>query len=114
MSDSKIILHERDIAQITVYEKDMEVRYTKINKEDTIYHMTYSYDNIQEGKSFCPFCGEVFEVQNEEEVICPACEFNDRKYIMADDVPELIYSSLKEGSKVIVNVIGGKNFILEK
>lgn len=113
MKDSKITLHEKDIAQIVVFENDKEVRYTKINREDTIYHITYTVDT-EEGQTFCPFCGTVSEITEGEDFICPKCNFEDRQYIRAEDVPELIYSSLKEGSEVVINTAGGNNYRLKK
>lgn len=98
----KEIIREEDIERVVMSDGSAMCVYTKM-EDDTKYAASYSYQNIEESKTYCPLCGTIYDKENSK---CPACNGIGLDIISYKDMPTLIMSMINDHVKISIVLKG--------
>lgn len=85
---------------------DAASEYTKFTKDSELYHVKYHYtDQFRGDEKYCDCCGEIY---SEEYSVCPYCEGKNDDVLDYKSIGTMIYSSIKDGTKVIIYLWDGE------
>lgn len=103
----KIKVREKDIRKVVFTTEDSWTEYTKYTKDDTLYHVRYHYSEkfLGHNTNYCRRCGETFPDQNTS---CPYCNGEGDDVLNYKDIGTMIYKSLDDEMKVIIEKWNGE------
>ena len=100
-------IYEATIKQIIINDPgSARIIYDKLTPESEVYEITneYSDDFLDEGMTYCPLCGAIFDQSVD---ICPDCNGEGQQYLNMSDVKEIIMMGLVQDCEVIITFFDG-------
>ena len=101
MAAVKIKLSNIEWIEVRDLSNGAKIHYERENPDDIEFAITYIYDNVEDGMSFCERCGSIYE-DPEQTHTCPNCKPDDY-YVMDNcEIPTMVYESIDDNYEVLI------------